>query len=40
MTLAYKWTKELTGTGKLVMKWAKEDLSEKRERENGLDSPW
>ena len=34
MTLACKWVNDRAGTGKLVMRWAKEDMSEKRKGES------
>ena len=40
MTLACKWVKGRTGTGKLVMKWATEDMSEQRKGESDYNSPW
>jgi len=39
MTLACKWVNDRTGTGRLVMKWAKQDLSERR-GESDYDFPW
>jgi hypothetical protein len=40
MTLAGKWANDRMGTGKLVMRWAKEDLSEKRKGESDYNAPW
>jgi len=40
MTLACKWGKDRTGTGRPVMKWAKVDMSEKREGESDYNSLW
>jgi hypothetical protein len=40
MTLACKWVNDRTGTGRLVMKWAKEDLSEQRRGESDHNLRW
>jgi len=40
MTLAGKWVHDWKGAGRLVRRWAKEDLSGKREGDCDYNAPW
>jgi hypothetical protein len=40
MTLACKWVKDRAGTGKIDMRWANENMSEKRRGDSEHNAPW
>ena len=40
MTLAGKWVHDQAGTGKLVMRWATEDMSKKRKGASDQNASW